>query len=49
MNEVRFVVLLAENDSNYVVFLNRALERLELPISLVVVEDGEEAVAYLGG
>ena len=43
------VVLLAEDDPNDVVFLKRAIGQLKLPLLLMVVNDGEEAIAYLGG
>jgi CheY-like chemotaxis protein len=45
----RLVVLLAEDDPNDVLFLKRAIGQLKIPVSLMVVADGEEAIDYLGG
>lgn len=42
-------VLLAEDDPNDVLLLQRALRRLNNTCTLQVVEDGEAAIAYLAG
>lgn len=42
-------VLLAEDDSGAVLLLRRALRRCSVAVALQVVEDGEQAQAYLEG
>lgn len=42
-------VLLAEDDENDIVFFKRAFEKVEHPVSVQIVRDGEEAIAYLRG
>lgn len=44
-----FRILLAEDDSNDILFVQRAFEKAGFGGSLVVVRDGEEATAYLAG
>ena len=41
-------VLLVEDNSNDIVLTRRAFRKAELPEPIAVVEDGEQAVAYLG-
>jgi CheY-like chemotaxis protein len=43
------VILLAEDDENHVTFVKRAFKHAGLLNPLFVVEDGEEAIAYLKG
>jgi CheY-like chemotaxis protein len=43
------VILLAEDDENQVLFVKRAFKHAGLLNPLVVVEDGEQAIAYLKG
>lgn len=42
-------ILLVEDDSNDVLFIQRAFRRSKLESSMQVVRDGDEAVAYLSG
>ena len=42
-------ILLVEDDSNDVLFIQRAFRRSKLENSMQVVRDGDEAVAYLSG
>ena|SRR5688500_20058941 len=49
MATIQPVVLLAEDNDNDVFMLREALRRAGLEIALQVVEDGEEAIAYLRG
>ncbi|MBV6626124.1 MAG: response regulator [Rivularia sp. (in: Bacteria)] len=42
-------ILLVEDDSNDVLFIQRAMKRSQLNNPLQVVRDGDEAVAYLAG
>ena len=41
-------VLLVEDDLNDIVLTRRAFRKAELPEPIAIVEDGEQAVAYLG-
>jgi len=41
-------VLLVEDDPNDIVLTRRAFRKVELPEPIAIVEDGEQAVAYLG-
>ncbi len=43
------VILLAEDDENHVLLIQRAFKLAGLLNPMVVVEDGEQAVAYLSG
>ncbi len=43
------VLLLAEDDDNDALLLQRALHRADAPFRVVRVNNGEEAVAYLSG
>lgn len=43
------VILLVEDNPDDVLLARRAVRKAALPVSLQVVEDGDEAVAYLGG
>ena len=43
------VILLAEDDPNDVLLIQRAFQKAGLQNSLRVVSDGEEAIRYLGG
>ena len=42
-------ILLVEDDSNDILFIQRAFRRSKLENSMQVVRDGDEAVAYLSG
>jgi CheY-like chemotaxis protein len=46
---MRLVLLLVEDDENDVILIRRAAERLNSLKQLIVVPDGEEALAYLRG
>lgn len=46
---IQAVILLAEDNDDDVLTLREALRRARLEIALQVVEDGEEAIAYLRG
>src|ERR1051325_1780907 len=43
------VILLAEDDPNDVLLIQRAFQRTHVANPMQVVRDGEEALAYLGG
>ena len=43
------VILLAEDDENHVAFVKRAFKHANLLNPLFVVDDGEQAIAYLKG
>lgn len=43
------VILLVEDNPDDVLLVRRAVKKAALPVSLQVVEDGDEAVAYLDG
>jgi len=43
------VLLLVEDNPDDVLLARRAVKKADLPVSMHVVEDGDEAVAYLGG
>lgn len=47
MNKTRFNILLVEDDRNDIFLFERACNRLNLPHNLLVVENGEAAIAYL--
>lgn len=49
MNVRENVILLAEDDPNDVLLVQRAFEKSNITSPLHVVRDGEEAVAYLSG
>jgi len=49
MNERECVILLAEDDENDVLLVQRAFQKSNIANPLQVVRDGEEAVAYLNG
>lgn len=43
------VILLVEDNPDDVLLAQRALRKAALPVTMQVVQDGDEAVAYLGG
>ena len=45
----RYLMLLVEDDPNDIILIKRAFEKANITNPLQVVEDGEEAVAYLAG
>lgn len=45
----QYHILLAEDNPNDVLFIERALQRGNLPLTLHHVQNGEEAVSYLQG
>ncbi len=45
----RLTILLAENDENDLALIRRAFDRLRSLVRLIVVPDGELAIAYLQG
>lgn len=49
LNTTDFVILLAEDDKDHVVLMQRALQKANLANPLLVVRDGEEAIQYLDG
>ena len=49
MNLNQSVILLAEDDPNDVLLIQRAFQKTNIANPLHVVRDGEEAVAYLSG
>ena len=49
MSAGKGVILLAEDDPNDVLLIERAFQRTHVANSLQVVRDGEEALAYLSG
>ena len=49
MNERECIILLAEDDENDVLLVQRAFQKSNIANPLHVVRDGEEAVAYLSG
>ena len=49
MNTKACVILLAEDDPNDVLLVQRAMQKLNFAAPLQVVRDGEEALAYLSG
>jgi len=49
VNPREYVVLLADDDPNDVLLIQRAFQKTHLANPLQVVNDGEEAVAYLSG
>ena len=49
MNMVTYTILLVEDDPNDVLLMERALGKAKLVNPLHVVEDGEQALAYLEG
>ena len=49
MNMVKYTILLIEDDPNDVLLMERALRKAKLVNPLHVVEDGEQALAYLEG
>ena len=49
MSDRQGVILLAEDDPNDVLLIQRALQRNQVVNPLQVVRDGEEAIAYLSG
>jgi CheY-like chemotaxis protein len=42
-------VLLAENEAADVFMMQRAVQKMNAPVSLQIARDGEEAIAYLSG
>jgi CheY-like chemotaxis protein len=42
-------ILLAEDDENDVIFMQRALSKAQVPHPMHVVADGQEAIEYLAG
>lgn len=48
MNTTAIRVLLVEDDPNDIVLTRRAFRKAELPEPIAIVEDGEQAIAYLG-
>ena len=49
MSSREYTVLLAEDDPNDVLLIQRAFQKTNIANPLQVVRDGEEAVAYLSG
>lgn len=49
MNISEYTILLVEDDANDVTLIRRAFERAKLANPVQVVNDGEQAVAYLAG
>ena len=49
MNVRENVILLAEDDPNDILLVQRAFEKSNITTPLHIVRDGEEAVAYLSG
>lgn len=49
MNSERICILLAEDDENDVLFMERALKKAAVPHPMRVVRDGQEAIEYLSG
>ncbi len=49
MSSVHPNILLVEDDPNDVLLIKRAFRKIKFSHSIQVVEDGEEAVAYLAG
>ena len=49
MSSREYAVLLAEDDANDVLLIQRAFQKTNIANPLRVVRDGEEAVAYLSG
>lgn len=47
--EEREIVLLVEDEANDVFLMQRAVRKMNVPVSLKIAEDGEEAIAYLSG
>ena len=43
------VILIAEDDSNDVLLLKRAFAKARIPVSLLFVHNGQEAIQYLQG
>src|SRR5262249_42867428 len=43
------VILLAEDEEDYIVLLRKAFEKAKVPNPLHVVSDGQQAMAYLKG
>lgn len=48
MNETT-TVLLVEDEANDVFLMQRAVQKMNVPVLLHVAKDGEEAIAYLSG
>jgi len=49
MNNKEWVILMADDDPNDIMLVQRAFQKLNVANPLQVVRDGEEAVAYLSG
>lgn len=49
MNTTTHTILLVEDDSNDVILIQRAFKKVNTMVSIQVVTDGEQAVAYLAG
>ena len=49
MSSREYAVLLAEDDANDILLIQRAFQKTNIANPLRVVRDGEEAVAYLSG
>ncbi|MBA4149333.1 MAG: response regulator [Verrucomicrobia bacterium] len=47
--DLNFPILIAEDDPNDALFLQRAMQRAGVNNPIRIVEDGEEAIAYLEG
>jgi CheY-like chemotaxis protein len=48
MNSTTELILLVEDDPNDILLFEKALSTKNFPIELVVVQDGEKAIAYFG-
>ena len=49
MSSARFDILLVEDEPNDIFLIERAFRKCELQHALHAVNDGEQAIAYLGG
>ncbi len=49
MRSTSCVILLAEDDPNYALLIQRGFQKIQAAVSLQVVHDGEAALAYLMG
>ncbi len=49
MPAMSHVILLAEDDPNYAILIQRAFQKADATVPLQIVHDGEAVVAYLAG
>ena len=49
MNEAKKLILLIEDDPNDILLFEKAVRKCDLEVKIVVLRDGEEAIAYLSG